>query len=108
MKTFAAEASLRLGGVLEALGFTGPEDVPSRDRYPLQITVRYRRSDAVVETRLTLGYMGEHDVHTSLLWIDDDCKVEVGTTTAHTGYQMRRGLDIHARAVPALLQAGPP
>jgi hypothetical protein len=112
VKTFAAEAIRRLNFLLDEHGFAGPEVQGDRDTYPLLISVYYHRSDLDVEASLVLSYAGEEYVTVRLLHADDQSgaarRTEVGTSTAHTGYQMRRALDRHAQAVrDAVHQAGP-
>ena len=108
VKTFVAEAGSRFGAVLEGLGFTGPQVDDGQGTYPLMMCLRYHRDDVSVETSLVLAYAGEEYVQTSLLWGANApggvrC-VEVGSNTAHTGYQMRRALDRQVQAVPGLLE----
>jgi hypothetical protein len=112
VKTFAAEAIRRLNFLLDEHGFAGPEVQGDRDTYPLLISVYYHRSDLDVEASLVLSYAGEEYVTVRLLHADDQSgaarRTEVGTSTAHTGYQMRRALDRQAQAVrDAVHQAGP-
>jgi hypothetical protein len=112
VKTFAAEAIRRLNFLLDEHGFVGPEVQGDRGTYPLLIRVRYHRSDLDVEASLVLSYGGEEYVTVRLLHADDLTgaarRTEVATSTAHTGYQMRRALDRHAQAVrDTVHQAGP-
>jgi hypothetical protein len=108
VKTFVAEACGRLEGVLDGLGFTGPEVVGEQDVFPLAREVWYRRGDVAIRSLLILAYGGEEYVETSLLRTEGESgearQVEVGRDTAHTGYQMRRALDRHAQAIPGMLR----
>ena len=81
------------------------------DVYPLLRRVRYMRSDLAVEISLVLSYMGEEYVATHLVSEDDSGSVrrtEIGSRTAHTGYQMRRALDRQAEAVRRVLRGRMP
>ncbi|NGN70193.1 hypothetical protein G5C51_40710 [Streptomyces sp. A7024] len=103
VKTFAAEAASRMDAALGGLGFTGPEVNQGHNTYPLVITVRYHRSDVSLKISLILTYAGEEYVSTTLQEHREAPqkarRVEVGTNTAHTGYQMRRALEQQAQAV---------
>ncbi|MFE2545020.1 hypothetical protein [Actinacidiphila glaucinigra] len=108
VKTFVAEACLRIGAVVEGLGFTGPEvDEDRHDIYPRAMRVRYHRADVSIQTRLILSFAGEDHVDTELAWSaeipHEVRRVRVGRHTAHTGHQMRRALDRQAQAIPDLL-----
>lgn len=75
--------------------------------YPLLRRVRYNRSDLALEISLVLSYMGEEYVATSLVTEDRPGSVrrtQIGSSTAHTGYQMRRALDHQAEAVRRVLR----
>jgi hypothetical protein len=98
-KVFVAEAGARLGRVLRAAGFSGPEVVGAADSYPLSLAVRYRRDSAVVEARLVLSYGGDQFVETRLLLGGDEAAVDVGQDVARNVSEMRRGLDRQALAV---------
>lgn len=101
-KAFVAEVGTRLGGVLLASGFSGPEVVGAADSYPLSLAVRYRRDSAVVEARLVLSYGGDQFVVTRLL-AGDQAAVDVGQDVARNVSEMRRALDRQAVAVRATL-----
>ena len=54
-----------------------------------------------------LSYMGEEYVATALVSEDDSGSIrrtEIGSSTAHTGYQMRRALDRQAEAVRRIIR----
>jgi hypothetical protein len=59
--------------------------------------------DALVETALTLGYMGEETVRTVLQTVDG--REEIGYGTAHTAFQMRKALDAQAGALADAIKA---
>jgi hypothetical protein len=103
-KTFVAEATDRLRFLGAEYGFTGPE-IEGQDEdggYPLLRTVRYRREGVTIEASLVLSYMAEEYVVTRLVRDDPPGAThhsEIGHNTAHTGYQMRRALELQAGAV---------
>ncbi len=69
--------------------------------------MRYERGDLALEISLVLSYMGEEYVATVLVSEDDSGSVrrtEIGSSTAHTGYQMRRALDRQAEALRTVLR----
>jgi hypothetical protein len=112
MKTFVQETANRLDFLPDEYGFTGPEAVPDEAGvYPLLRRVRYERTDLAVEISLVLSYMGEEYVAAHLVSEDDSGSVrrtEIGSSTAHTGYQMRRALDQQADAVRRVLREQSP
>jgi hypothetical protein len=101
------KAADRLDFLRTEYGFAGPEVVPDETGvYPLLRRVRYRRNDLTVEISLVLSYMGEEYVATTLVSGDRSGSVrrtQIGSNTAHTGYQMRRALDRQAEAVRRIL-----
>lgn len=108
VKTFVLEAATRLDFLRTEYGFAGPEVVPDETGvYPLLRRVRYKRSDLTLEISLVLSYMGEEYVATTLVSGERSGSVrrtQIGSTTAHTGYQMRRALDRQAEAVRRILR----
>jgi hypothetical protein len=108
VKTFVPEAARRLDFLSAEYGFTGPEVVPDETGvYPLLRRVRYSRPGLAVEVSLVLSYMGEEYVATALVSEDDSGSIrrtEIGSSTAHTGYQMRRALDRQAEAVRRIIR----
>lgn len=108
VKTFAAEVASRLGFLCADCGFTDPEAMHAQDddAYPVLRTFRYRRGGIAVEVSLTLSYMGEEYVTAKLVSADGPgparCS-QIGQGTAHTGYQMRRALDLQADAIRRLV-----
>ena len=107
----APQAAGRLDFLYAEYGFTGPEVVPDEaGEYPLLRRVRYQRTGLAIEISLVLSYMGEEYVATGLVSEDGSGSVrrtQIGTGTAHTGYQMRRALDRQAEAVQSVLRANP-
>jgi hypothetical protein len=67
--------------------------------------VRYRRGDLALEISLVLSYMGEEYVAATVVSGDTgpSRRTQIGSGTAHTGYQMRRALDRQAAAVRKIL-----
>ena len=108
VKTFVLEAANRLEFHRTEYGFAGPEAVADGTGvYPLLRRVRYHRSDLALEISLVLPYMGEEYVATSLVTEDRPGPVrrtQTGSSTAHTGYQMRHALDRQAEAVRRVLR----
>ena len=106
-KTFVAEATRRLGFLVEEHGFAGPEITQDGD-YPLLLRVIYHRGDLDVIETLLLSYGGEEYVTTTLLRQNPARRAELAAGTAHTGFQMRRALDRHAQALRELFASDSP
>lgn len=108
VKSFASEAAGRLDFLCAEYGFTGPEVVPDKaGAYPQLRSVRYQRTGLAIEISLVLSYMGEEYVATELVSEGASGSVrrtQIGSGTAHTGYQMRRALDRQAGAVRSVLR----
>lgn len=108
VKSFVPEAAGRLDFLCAEYGFTGPEVVPDETGlYPLLRRVRYQRPGYAIEISLVLSYMGEEYVATELVSEDGSGSVrrtQIGSGTAHNGYQMRRALDRQAETVRNQLQ----
>jgi hypothetical protein len=100
-KTFVAEATRRLGFLVQEHGFAGPEIMQDGD-YPLLLRVMYHRSDLDVIEALLLSYGGEEYVTADLAYQNPARRTELPAGTAHTGFQMRRALDRHAQALREL------
>jgi hypothetical protein len=112
VKTFVREAPDRMRFLQAEFGFTGPEAVPDESGvYPLLRRVRFERRDVAVEVSLVLSYMGDEYVASDLIVLDDTGstrRTSIGHNTAHTGYQMRRALDLQAKAIRHVLAGGSP
>jgi hypothetical protein len=112
VKTFIREAAECFAFLRAEFGFAGLEVVPDeKDVYPLLRRVRFDRADLAIEVSLVLSYMGEEYVAADLVTVDQSGssrRTEIGHRTAHTGYQMRRALDLQAEAVRKLLSAHTP
>jgi hypothetical protein len=104
-KTFADEAIRQLDYLRTQHGFAGPE--VNHATFPGTIvSVRYHRGTVTLEASLVLWYMGEEYVATAQVTNDPDGaarRAEIARNTAHTGYQMRRALRLHAEAVRATM-----
>ena len=113
VKTFVQEATDRLGFLQTEFGFTGPRVVPDETGvYLLVRRVRFERADLAVEVSLDLSYAGQEYVTAVLVAADESGSRRPRTIeqrTAHTGYQMRRALDLQAEAIrKKLVGAGMP
>jgi hypothetical protein len=109
VKTFRAEAGTRMNFLVEDLGFLGPEFDDRSTSYPVVMTLVYHRAPMHVEVSLILSYAGEEYIATSLVVGPADLgseRSEIGTDTAHTGYQMRLALDRQTEALRKKLNAG--
>lgn len=106
VKTFAAQAAARLIYLGREFGFVGPEIDDHGGSYPVMLSLRYHRPSTVVEVSLVLAYGGEEYVTTTLVVQQNGSpqRSEIGTDTAHTGYQMRRALDRQAHALRQQLE----
>jgi hypothetical protein len=102
-----AEATSRLAFLCDEYGFVGPEVSGQQDDYPLVMIVSYHRADLDVEERLILSYGGEELVAATVVYPrvaqQPASRIKVGADTAHTGFQLRRGLDRQAQAIRELL-----
>lgn len=107
-KTFAGEAAKQLDFLRTEHGFAGPD--VQRAAYPGTVArVGYHRRGITIEASLVLWYMGEEYVATTEVADASDSdprRIEIGRSTAHTGYQMRRALKLHAAAIRARLSRG--
>jgi hypothetical protein len=105
-KTFVAEATSRLGFLIQEHSFAGPE-VTQEGEYPLLIRVSYHRSDLDVEEILILSYGGEEYVTADVVHSSPASRpamrTELSVGAAHTGFQMRQTLDRHAQALREFL-----
>jgi hypothetical protein len=108
VKTFVPDVARRLDLLCAEYGFKGPKVVPSETGvyYPLLRTVRYKRTRLVLEISLVLSYMGEEyaATHSCPRTIPDQSAARRSvSSTARTGYQMRRALDRQAEAARRML-----
>jgi hypothetical protein len=113
VKTFIREAADRMGFLHSEFGFKGAAVVPDEAGvYPLLRRVRFERADVAIEISLVLSYMGEEYVTSDLVNADKSGSVhrtKIRQDTAHTGYQMRRALDLQAKAIrESLADNAPP
>lgn len=106
-KTFVAEATSRLGFLIQEYGFAGPEVTQDGD-YPLVTRVIYHRGDLDVSEALILSYGGEEYVTADLEYTNPGRRTELSACAAHTGFQMRRALDRHALALRELFSEQQP
>jgi len=95
--------------LVEDQGFTGPELLPPGDRIPAIGHVRYHRSDMTIEILHVVGFMGENYVQTQyrMAGSSDRDWIKLGSNTTQTGYQLRRALDLQAKAVKDRLNQDP-
>jgi hypothetical protein len=87
-------------------GFAGPEIERPWDRIPAIASVRYHTSDVTVEVVHVVGFMGENHVETRYRRKDGKGEgdwIALGSNTTRTGYQLRRALDLQARAIRSRL-----
>lgn len=98
--SFIDAATNRLTFLVDEQGFLGPET--EEDSFPGITSVRYHRNDLTIEVAHVVGYMGENYVQTRCNQPDKDGQgnwAQLGRNTTHTGYQLRRALDLHADAI---------
>jgi hypothetical protein len=108
VKTFRAEATARMGFLVEDLGFAGPEFADHGASYPVTMTLIYYRWPLRVQVTLILSYAGEEYLYTSVAVTHTDGhsdRSEISSNTVHTGFQMRRALDRQAIALRTALKA---
>jgi hypothetical protein len=110
VKTFVREAADRLRFLQTEFGFTAPQVVPDETGvYLLVRRVRFERADLAVEVSLELSYAGQEYVTAVLLTADESGsrrRTEIKQRTAHSGYQMRRALDLQAESIRKKLVGG--
>jgi hypothetical protein len=99
--SFIEAATSRLRFLVDDQGFIGPET--EKDRFvPGISTVRYHRHDMTIEVLHVAGPMGESYVETRCRREIDNEQgdlTHLGRNTTHTGYQLRRALDLQAEAI---------
>jgi hypothetical protein len=64
--------------------------------------VRYHRNDTTIEVVHVVRYMGVYYVETRCREPGEDAQgdwTQLGRNTTHTGYQLRRALDLQAEAL---------
>lgn len=106
VKTFADEATKQLDFVRRDHGFAGPE-ISYGELPGAIVRVGYHRAGTAIEASLVFWYMGEEYVATTQIVDAADGierRTEIGHDTAHTGYQMRRALKLHADAVRTMVE----
>jgi hypothetical protein len=77
--------------------------------YPLLHRVRYQRTGLAIEISLVLSYMGEEYVATELVSEDGSGslrRTQIGSGTAHTGYQSGCPVEIPGSATTCSRSAG--
>jgi hypothetical protein len=87
-------------------GFDVPEIERPWDRIPAIARIRYHRHDLIIEVSHVVGFMGENYVETRCRHQNepgDGAWISLGNNTTHTGYQLRRALDLQAQAVSSYL-----
>lgn len=103
VKTFADHAIRQLGFLQDQYGFAGPA-VERRTHPGSAVSVSYQRDGITIEASLVLWYMGEEYVATARVVHAPDGtarRTQIARSPAHTGYQMRRALQLQAEAVRA-------
>jgi len=83
-------------------GFAGPRIQRSWDRIPAITRVGYSRSDMTIDVIHVVGFMGENYVETRCRHKDANGQgdwMALGSNTTHTGYQLRRALELQAQAI---------
>lgn len=103
--SFIETATNRLRCLVDEQGFLGPET--EIDKFVAGIsTVRYHRNDMTIEVVHVVGPMGEAYVESRCRRKIDNEQGDVtqlGRNTTHTGYQLRRAVDLQAEAICARL-----
>ena len=99
--SFIETATNRSSFLVDEQGFIGPET--EKDKFVPGISkVRYHRNDTTIEVVHVVGYTGENYVETRCREPGEDAQVDwtqLGRNTTHTGYQLRRALDLQAQAL---------
>lgn len=100
--SFIEAATSRLRFLADGHGFAGPEIERPEDSIPAMASVCYHRSDVAIEVIHVVGFMGENYVETRYHrkgGNGEDGWMTLGSNTTHTGYQLRRALDLQAQAI---------
>jgi hypothetical protein len=109
--SFIEIATNRLSFLADDLGFAGPEVERPWDRIPAITRVRYHRGDMTIEVVHIIGFMGENYVETRCRRGDGNNQgdgMALGSNTTHTGYQLKRALDLQAQAIRSHLGLSQP
>ena len=107
--SFIEVATNRLSFLADDHGFAGPEIERPWDRIPAVTRVRYHRRDVTLEIVHVVGFMGENYVETRCRRKDRGGEgdwMPLGSNTTHTGYQLRRAVDLQAQAIRSQLSLG--
>ena len=105
--SFIEVATDRLSFLADGHGFVGPETERPEPGIPAMTRVSYHRSDVTVEVVHVIGFMGENYVETRYRRKDGKGEgdwMTMGRNKTHTGYQLRRALDLQAQAIRSHLQ----
>ena len=101
--SFIEAATSRLSFLADDHGFAGPEIERPSDSIPPGIArVCYHRGDATIEVIHVVGPMGENYVESRCRRKDRNSEGDwttLGSNTTHTGYQLRRALDLQAQTL---------
>ena len=104
--SFIEVTTNRLSFLADDHGFAGPEIQRPGERIPAVTRICYHRKDVTVEIAHVVGFMGENYVETRCRRKDEDSEGDwtpLGSNTTHTGYQLRRALDLQAQAIRSQL-----
>ena len=103
--SFIDVATSRLRFLIDDQGFAGPEAEQPPQTFPAVTSVCYHRGNMTIEVAHVVSYMGEDYVLTRCRWKDDERGewIELGRNTTHTGYQLRRALNVQADAICSYL-----
>jgi hypothetical protein len=100
--SFIEQAASRLSFLVDDQGFAGPETTEwPQQPFPAVTRLRYHRSDITIEVAHVVGYMGENYVETRCRQRSDEQGgwIGMGSNTTHTGYRLRRAIDLQADAI---------
>jgi hypothetical protein len=101
--SFIEVTTNRLSFLADDHGFAGPEiERFNPDRMPTITHVCYHRNDVTIEVIHVVGFMGENYVETRCRHKDENGegdRMTLGNNTTHTGYQLRRAVDLQAQAI---------
>jgi hypothetical protein len=100
--SFIEEATSRMSFLVAERGFAGPEATEwPQQAFPAVTRLRYHRSDITIEVAHVVAHMGENYVEASCRRKDDEQGgwIGIGRNTTHTGYQLRRAINLQAGAI---------